>query len=490
LGVQTPLAPHQQLELNETLARWKDEKTLGIALEIINSASFLPGSTELEEASGIVLLHRDASRAACAIVTSAKANELVSASTHIRSVPEIEFARARLRRDPRNAFAALNLAHAYCANGYQTKADRLILQALAAAGTNRTVLRGAARYYLHTGEHERAHRLLANAPGLLKDPWLLSGELALAEVIGRTSVNVKVAKELAESQSIEAVHRSELNAALADLQIHRGDYKRARKNYLTALGSPTENVVAQAQFLIERGEVTSLPVEEAMRRLNEAPEARAMDALMNGSWKIAQEQARRWLEYEPFSVRPANVGFTAADIGSQNMEEAAFFAHRGVRANPGNAIQHNNYAFALAQLGQVSDAEKAFEVCAAAIAKNSGDESDLHVFKATAGLIAWRNHDLEGGRRGYREAADYFEKNNIKLRLAICLARWAAEEHRSGNKAEAPKLLERARTTAKSNVRGLIHVLLDHTDVLVKKPSGVPTSSAAIAKSVIAFPSQ
>ncbi len=489
-GVQTPLAPHQQFELDETLARWSNEKTLGVALELINSASFLPGRGEVEEATRIVLLDRGASRVARAIVAAPSADEPVSDSNHPYSVPEIEFARARLRRDPRNAFAALNLAHAYCANGHQKKADRLILQALAAAGTNRTVLRGAARYYLHIGEQERAHYLLARAPGLLQDPWLLSGELALAEVVGRTSVNVKAARALADSGFIPAVHRSELNAAIGDLQIHRGDHKRARKSYLIALSAPTENVVAQAQFLGTKGEITSLPVEEAMGRLREAPEARAMKALLNGEWNLAQDQARIWLEYERFSTRPVNVGFTAANIGSQDMEQAAFFARHGVRANPGNPMQHNNYAFALAQLGRVPEAEKAFAACAAAIAKNSGDASDLHVFKATAGLIAWRNHDLEGGRSGYREAADYFEKNNIKQRLAICLARWAAEEHRSGNKAEAPKLLERARAAVKSNDRALIHVLLDHIDLLVKKPVGAPTSSAATTKSVITFPSQ
>jgi tetratricopeptide (TPR) repeat protein len=484
-GVLLPLEPQHQLELDDALERWKSNKTLGVALELLNSASYLQGRGEVDEASRIILLHEGASRAARAIAETPSDNGRVAGSSHPRSVLEIELARARLRRDPRNAFAALNLAHAYCAIGRWTKADRLILQALATGGTNRTVLRGAARYYLHIDEQERAHRLLAHASALLYDPWLLSGELALAEVIGRTSVNVKAARSLAESESLPAVHRSELNAAIGDLQIHRGDHKRARKSYLVALGSPTENVVAQAQFLETKGEFTSLPVGEAMRRLNEAPEARAMAALANGDWNEAQEQARNWLRYEPFSTRPVNLGFTAAHIGSQDMEAAALFARHGVLANPVNTIQHNNYAFALAQLGRVREAEKAFAACAVAIARNSGEASDLHIYKATAGLIAWRNHDLEGGRHGYREAADYFEKNNEKLRLAECLARWAVEELRAGDQAAAPKLLARAQVIAKSNERTLTHVLLDQVDSLVKKPVAALTSPTSTTTSVI-----
>jgi tetratricopeptide (TPR) repeat protein len=487
-GVLLPLEPKHQFELDDSLARWKGEKTLGAALELLNSASYLQGRSEVEEASRIVLLNQDASRIAHAIAGAPVADEHLRCSTHPRSISEIVLARARLRRDPRNAFAALNLAHAYCASGLLDKAKRLILHALAAGGPNRSVLRGAARYYLHVGEKERAHRLLANASALLHDPWLLAGELALAEVIGRTSVNVKAAKALAESDSIQAVHRSELNAAIGDLQMHRGDHKRARKSYLVALGSPTENVVAQAQFVGSRGEFTSLPVEEAMMRLTEAPEARAMAALMNSDWIRAQEQARKWLTFESFSTRPVNLGFTAATFGNQDMEEAIFFARHGVLSNPGNAMQHNNYAFALALLGRVPEAEEAFAACATAITQNSGDTSDLHVFKATAGLIAWRKHDQDGGRHGYREAAEYFEKENNKQRLAICLARWAGEELREGNKAEAPKLLAKARAVTTSKERTLIHVLLDHVDNLIKKPAAALTSPTPTTKSLIIVP--
>jgi len=487
-GVLVPLELKDQVELDESLARWKEEKTLGAALELLNSETYLQGRSEVAEASRLVLLNQDASQIARATAGAPAADEPPLGRTHSRTIPDIALARARLRRDPWNAFAALNLAHAYCAIGRLDRADRLILHALTAAGTNRTVLRGAARYYLHVGEKERAHRLLANASALLHDPWLLSGELALAEVIGRTSVNVKAARAMAESDSIQAVHRSELNAAIGDLQMHRGDHKRARKSYLVALGSPTENVVAQAQFLGSKGEFTSLPVVEAMTRLNEAPEARAMAALMNSDWIGAQEQARKWHTYEPFSTRPVNLGFTAANIGSQDMEEASFFARHGVLANPGNPMQHNNYAFALAQLGRVTEAEEAFETCATAITKNVGNASDLHVFKATAGLIAWRKQDQDGGRRGYREAADHFEKNNEKQRLAICLARWAGEEIRAGNKAEAPKLLAKARAVTASKERTLIHVLLDHVDNLIKKPAAALISPAPTTKSLSVAP--
>ena len=482
-GVLTPLNPQARLELEDTLDRWKVEKTLGTALELLNSARDLQGRPELKEASRIVLAHRGAANVARALADQNGGIQVVAGERGRESIPEIVLARTALRRDPYNALAALNLAHAYCAIGLWDKADRLVLQALGVAGTNRTILRGAARYYLHIRNPEKAHRLLARAPSLLHDPWILAGELALAEVGGRTSAHVKAARALAASESIAPLHRSELNAALGDLQVHRGDHKLARKSYLVALRKPTENVVAQAHFLSMQGHVTSLPVGEAMARCTVAPEARGMEALLRGDWETAQKQARLWLDLEPFSNRPVNLGFTAADIGTNDMMEAEYFAERGRRANPENPMQHNNHAYALARLGLLAKAEEVFAVCRAMIAKEAGDKGELHVYKATAGLIAWRSGDIESGRASYREAVDHFEKSNDKQRLPIALARWADEERRAGNRAEAVALLARAQLAARSKERTLQHVLLEHLDQSLKKASEL--SGAAASKDAV-----
>lgn len=482
-GVPVPLNPQSQLELDDALDRWKVEKTLGTALELLNSARDLQGRPELEEASRVVLAHRGASNIARALADHKGGIQVTTGDRDAESIPEIVLARAALRRDPHNAFAALNLAHAYCAIGRWDKADRLVLQALCAAGSNRTILRGAARYYLHVKEVDKAHHLLARAPSLLHDPWVLAGELALAEVRGRTSTHVKAARALAASDSIAPLHRSELNAALGDLQVHRGDHKLARKSYLVALDKPTENVVAQAHFLSMQGQVTSLPVDEAMSRCTVAPEARGMEALSKGDWKAAQEQARLWLALEPFSNRPVNLGFTAADIGRDDMVDAEYFADRGRRANPGNPMQHNNHAYALAKLGRVAKAEEVFAVCYVMIAKEAGDKGELHVYKATAGLIAWRKGDIEVGRRSYREAAEYFDKSSDKRRLAHALGRWADEERRTENFTEATTLLARARLVAKSKERSFEHVLLERVDQSLKKALERP--AAAFSKQVV-----
>ena len=161
------------------------------------------------------------------------------------------------------------------------------------------------------------------------------------------------------------------------------------------------------------------------------------------------------------------------------MTAAEYFAEQGRRVNPGNLMQHNNHAYTLAKLGRLAEAEAVFAACRSMIEKESGDKDDLHVYKATAGLIAWRHGDVEGGRRSYGEAVQYFEKTRDKQRLPIALGRWADEERRTGNFTEAAALLARAHVAAESKERTLQHVLLEHLDQSLKKalePALVATS--------------
>lgn len=466
-GVLPRLNPFAQQELDETLERWQHDKSVATALEIVNSAADLEGKPALEEARRLVIASDLTSAFARGIARGDRAKDpqlLISNRNNLG----IKLARAALRRDPYNAIEALNLAHAYCSIGRLEKAELLMGQALAVAGTNRTILRGAARFYLHRKNFELAHRFLARAPSLLHDPWLLAGEIALSEVVGKTSRHMKRARQMVESDGLSAINRSELNAAIGDVQMHRGDHRLARRSYLAALERPTENVVAQAHFLSMRGDVTNLPVGQAMKLVRMAPEAFGMAAFSRGDWKTATEQAKLWLDLEPFSNRPVNLGFTASELGENDMESARFFAEHGQRANPGEPMQHNNHAFALAKLGRLKEAEENFAVCRAVLAKEEGDAAERSVYRATAALIAWRGGDIEGGRRGYQEAAAHFEKSGQKPHLAVALWRWAEEEIRAGNVAEANILLERAKGTLKPHERTLQHVAVDRFTEMVK----------------------
>ncbi|HZC23618.1 MAG TPA: hypothetical protein VE866_09790 [Candidatus Binatia bacterium] len=448
--------------MESSLKIWRSRRSLPNALDLLTSASHLDGAGELQQAAEFVIDHGDASMAAKALAIGRYAGRRELAEAFFDSRTAIREARARLGRDPRNAFAALNLAHAFCAIGKKDAARRAVDWALAVGGGNRTILRGAARFLLHIDERELAHRLLARAPSLHHDPWLLAGELALAEVLGRTSKHVRSARDLAASEMLSPFHRSELQAALGDMQVRRGDHKLAKKSYLAALRDPTENVVAQAQFLATTGNVSSLPVGQAMDALLEAPEARGFDALARGNWDEACRQARRWLQDEPFSTRPVNLGFTAAEVGSEDMNAAFEFAEKGYQANPGNPMQHNNFAFTLAHLGVLDRAELVFDACRGAILRQEGEARDRAVYRATEGLLAFRRGQIEAGRQGYRDAVTYFERHGERIRHSIALARWANEEARVGYFAEAVRLFAQSLETGRTDERTMLTLLLEN----------------------------
>jgi len=482
-GKLAPLEPVDALEMQSSVGAWQSKRSLPHALELLTSASHLDGASDLQEAAEYVIEHADASLAAKALAIGRYAGRRELGEPIFDPGVAIREARARLARDPRNAFAALNLAHAFCAIGKKEAAKRAVDWALAVAGNNRTILRGAARFLLHVDAPERAHRLLARAPSLKHDPWLLAGELALAEVLDRTSSHVRTARELAVSENLAPFHRAELQAALGDMQVRRGDHKLAKKSYLVALRDPTENVVAQAQFLSATGNVSNLPVDHAMGALREAPEARGFDALARGDWAEACKQAHRWLQDEPFSTRPVNLGFTAAEVGLQDMNAAYEFAEKGYQANPGKPMQHNNLAFTLAHLGVLDRAEAVFVTCRTAIARQDGEARDRAVYRATEGLLAFRRGQIDAGRQGYGDAVKYFEAHGERVRRAVALARWADEEARAGNCEEAMGILARSLLVGQSDERTILTLLLENIERSIgvqKARTGAPPPTGSV----------
>src|SRR5437870_228380 len=101
--------------------------------------------------------------------------------------------------------------------------------ALALAPENRFILRSAARLYLHIGEGRRAHRILLEADALLHDPWILSAEVAIAAVMGKSSKHIKRARKILEAERFKPIHLSELASAIGTVEARAGNRKRSRQ---------------------------------------------------------------------------------------------------------------------------------------------------------------------------------------------------------------------------------------------------------------------
>jgi hypothetical protein len=309
---------------------------------------------------------------------------------------EIHKIRRQLSQYPRNPVLWCNLSRLYTTLGEREKAEYSMRVALALACENRYVLRAASRLYLHHGEGDRAHWLLARSGELVSDPWILSAEIATASAIGKTSRQVKNARKIVAAGRHSLFHLSELSSALGTLDAKAGNRKSSRKLVHLSLRRPSENSIAQAHWLSRS--LNLIQVDEVDQK--ESPEANAWHSWVNADWETAMIAGRRWQEGQPFSSRPAAFCSHLAIEVLEDFPLAVQTAEFGLRSNPEDFHLRNNLAFAFAARGELDMAR--VELKKAAL--NAQDPERLTILAATKGFIAFRSGFAREGRFFYNSA--------------------------------------------------------------------------------------
>lgn len=376
-----------------------------------------------------------------------KADELVRRIVRIKR---------RLRDGPRNAFDWIDLGLLYESLGQRDHAERAVRTGLALAPSNRFVLRCASRFLIHRNEFQEAHRLLVRAPALKHDPWLLAAEIAAANVMGRTSANVKSARKWIESGKLLPFHVSELASAIGTLELAAGSMKFAKRMFRASLEQPTENAVAQASWADRHfggGFLWQTPDAEILS----SPEANAVSLLQTEKWTESLEYTKQWLADQPFSAAPViNASFLYSSVMADPASAVAV-CRFGLMANPDDLAIRNNMAFAYCQLGDPDSAERTVKHLP--YAELNDHQSAL--ISATRGLIAFRRNLVQAGRLGYQEAIDYFERHGEAAHALRARMYLAVEEIRAGN--------ESARSTAHEVIKEVLSSGDAATKVVAKR---------------------
>ncbi len=342
-------------------------------------------------------------------------------------------ARQRLKRDPRNVLAWLDLARAYTILGQINKAKTCIDRALFLAPSHRHVLRSAVRLYVHIDEVDRAHSLLIRNSSTASDPWLIAAEVAVAKIAERTPKFTRRGWEIIKSDRLSPDHLTELQSAIGTLEFYNGANRKARQCIRESLISPTDNAVAQARWI--QTKLTNVYVDDETLRLPLNFEARCWHALKQGEWDKAKLECSSWLCDEPYSSRPAIVGSSIGISLTTQFKFAIVCAKVGLRAESDNVHLRNNIAVAMAYDGNMKEAINQFNKID--YSKNLGFPK--HVLVATYGLLRFRAGDIDGGRKYYTNAESLAPKKD-KLRVKIFHAREELFAHTK----EAPEYLKRA----------------------------------------------
>ena len=442
--------------LEEKLADWHHNSSIGTAIDLVSggvgggwikevrpAAEYLSEQEHALTPQTITLVGRALPGTAN---TPPNADQLClnfAPDTFSLARARIADARKKIHRDPRSALAWLDFARGQAILGHQKQATQATQRALYLAPHHRHTLRAAARFFIHVGEHDRAHSLLVRNPRTATDPWLMAAEISVAKIAERNPRFVRAARRLIESRQLPTEHLTELHSALGTLEYFNGAERRARKSMRASLEAPNDNTVAQARWL--RTKLSGISIRSQAFELPLSFEARCWQSLETSRWEQARIECFNWLYDEPFSSRPAQVG---SYIGVSLTSDHAFAeasARAGLCADPIDALLRNNLTVALAYQGKIAEAIEHF----ARIKLPLPGYFPPYVYLATAGLLHFRAGDIDVGRDLYAKA-ERLAPLERRGRVAIFRAR----EELSTQTKNAHEFVERARKMnekAKSN---------------------------------------
>jgi Flp pilus assembly protein TadD len=416
----------------EKLRAWREDPTVGSAADLVACGVALRRYVDVEQAALFLTAHAPEIRRETASLALFVKLQLhpqravpVQATAESRQIaPDLEAQmrvsqnRARLRDDPRDSLAWMDMALAYTILGQNLSAERAMQRALILAGDNRLILRSACRRLVHIGETASAHRLLASHPRTPQDPWLLAAEIALADIIEKPSRLTGRALGLLESKRFLSSATTELSGALGMLEYSHGSDKKARRLIRQSLILPTENSVAQARWVAAR--MTGIDISASAWDTPRSFEAWYWRAFSAAEWFDAYGYAKAWVRDEPFSSRAAITATFIAETIFDDHPYAIACADQVLRADANDLMLRNNLVVALARGGDVSRATREYETLEKKVSAVSPDAT----YVATHGLIKYRNGDIDAGRALYQEALESAPANR---KLAV-LTHWLREE--------------------------------------------------------------
>jgi tetratricopeptide (TPR) repeat protein len=351
--------------------------------------------------------------------------------------------RQLVRQYPRNAIAHMDIARLYCLLGQHKQSEESVRMALQLAPLDRYVIRSASRYFVHVGKDEEAYRLV-HSPSKHTDPWLVSVELAISSRLDISPASWKAAKRII-ARNQPSFHTSELRAAFAT-HLLDGSTRKARKIFAESVISPTENTVAQIQWVHQNVMHLDSALEFDMYR--RSSEASARRFFVERNFVASLHAAVQWFDLEPFSIAAAGFTTFVASTFAHDFRLSREVAQRALVANPESFLLWNNRAFAEVCLGDTASAQQSIANALRAVS----DGMDRAVLDATQGLFELKLGNVELAQRLHDQAREYFRSERDFDRELIAMYCWCMAKAGTATNAELAELKRKSAAASKSRV--------------------------------------
>jgi Flp pilus assembly protein TadD len=453
-GAQPQRSPMVVFSPNpEKLADWETTPTLVTAADLV-AESFIRGTyagTRPEDAARFILKHAPPTSilikelAATFLQSEAPAAPLIEPtdfSNHGRRY--VAILRRSVRASPVNPVAWSDLSLCYAMQGNHEKACRAMTIALSLGPENRFILRNAARCFLHLRDPERAVCLLRQSGLCESDPWIAAAEIAVSEGLEIRSACLKSARSLLADDNNSPFSRSEIAAALSTIEAKDGSPRKAKGLIQRALLDPSENALAQIEWLATYWHTQAPPDTPLLASF----EAQARHLHRMKLYRQSLNAAEMWYHFQPFSSRPLVLATFLASVCLNDDSLTIKIANEAAPANKRDPILLNNLAFAYARQDDITAAADTLRM----IKLGNLREREILTVTATQGTVFFRSGHVQEGRALYRKAVVGFDKLSESRPAAIAAFYWACEEKRLATSDAQTRIADAKRRVKRAGV--------------------------------------
>lgn len=391
-------------DLNKKKVSWNTSPTIINAVELVDSTLSLNAKWDEDSHKALELITlKINSPKLLNDIRGAMAGDIPMPSLNSQG-DQIREIRKSLIEFPNNPFGWLDLAYFYASLGHKEKAERAMVVSLQLNSDNRFILRSASRFFLHIHEPERALKIIRNCTNWSNDPWLVSAEISIANTFNRSALGIKKGSSILKFEQFAPKHTTELASALGTLEEKNGNTKASKKLIKNSLVQPTENAVAQAQWLQEK---LHFELDISKFSAKNMHEAKSMADFKNKEYVLALNEAKNWQVYQPFSLSPAIWASYIASTALDDHEQAIEILTNAKKISDSNSVLNNNLIFSYASSGKIDEAEKILTE----VSKTEQEDPNI---LATRGLILFRKGNASAGRTLYEKAISEFKRDNLK----------------------------------------------------------------------------
>jgi tetratricopeptide (TPR) repeat protein len=337
---------------------------------------------------------------------------------------KIKDIKASIALHPYNPISYIELSRQYSIVGQQEKALRAMRIALNLSKENRFILRCASRLFAHYEDIDFAHDILRKSRLAGADPWIMSAEISLATLRGRSSRFLKKGMDIVTSNSFSSSSMSELASSMGTIELIEGNFKKSRQLFKKSLISPNDNTLAQIEWASSKD--ASLKIDVNDYHVKHNFEAQALEYFHTNQLTECLNSTFRWFLDMPFSKRPVMLGSHIANALLNDQEKSRDFLKAGLISHPNDPQIINNLVYSLALENKLEEAR----MFMSKLADNPDGAADITkiCLTATRGLLCFRSGVPDMGRIYYLEAIEKSKEIKSQYFNWLAILNYAREE--------------------------------------------------------------